>query len=64
MPVIMPIPNTPKTPRDRDAIVRFVAFKLLRSELDWSASDVYDTYPELAGITVAELDAVIAEGLL
>lgn len=62
-PLVYIAPERPAEPADRAAIVRAVALRVLQSELEWSESDIRDTFPALNGIDRAEIDAVIAEDL-
>jgi hypothetical protein len=62
-PTIVPSPDAPSSPEDLRAIVAYVAFQVLRSEADWSLSDLRESHPALNGITDDQLDAVITEAL-
>ncbi len=53
----------PSTPADLQAIVEYVAYGVLQSELDWSEHDLREAYPQLEGITSEQLQAAIREGL-
>lgn len=64
-PQVIVSPETPAGPEDIRAIVRAVALKVLRSEVDYHGVDELSEryYPELKGITAEQINAVILEDL-
>lgn len=62
-PQIIVSPSEPASGADIAAIVQAVALRILQGELDWDETILREYHPTLRGITRAQLDAVIAEGL-
>jgi len=64
-PQIIVSPETPASGADIRAIVRAVALRILESELDYHGIEELrdEHYPELAGITDAQIRDVIEEDL-